>query len=354
LTFDEGVDPDIAQVQVQNRLAAAEPLLPEEVKRQGLRVFKTARNFLLMVSFISEDGSMTRNDIADYVASNVLEQVARVPGVGETQLFGSAYAMRIWLDPDRLTAFGLTPSDVAAAIREQNTQVSAGQLGGAPSVPGTAFTATITAQSRLTSEEEFRNILLRVHEDGSQVRLGDVARVELSGENFSVDSFFNGRPAASLGVRLAAGANALETAERVQEKLEELAQFFPPGLTYEIAQDRSIFVRLSIQSVVRTLIEAILLVFVVMYLFLQNIRATLVPTIAAPVVVLGVFGVLAATGFTINTLTMFGVVLAIGLLVDDAIVVVENVERIMEEEGLPPKEAAKKSMSQISSALVGI
>jgi len=354
LTFDEGVDPDIAQVQVQNRLAAAEPLLPEEVKRQGLRVFKTARNFLLMVSFISEDGSMTRNDIADYVASNVLEQVARVPGVGETQLFGSAYAMRIWLDPDRLTAFGLTPSDVAAAIREQNTQVSAGQLGGAPSVPGTAFTATITAQSRLTSEEEFRNILLRVHEDGSQVRLGDVARVELSGENFSVDSFFNGRPAASLGVRLAAGANALETAERVQEKLEELAQFFPPGLTYEIAQDRSIFVRLSIQSVVRTLIEAILLVFVVMYLFLQNIRATLVPTIAAPVVVLGVFGVLAATGFTINTLTMFGVVLAIGLLVDDAIVVVENVERIMEEEGLLPKEAAKKSMSQISSALVGI
>ena len=354
LTFEDWVDPDIAQVQVQNKLAAAEPLLPEEVKRQGLRVFKTSRNFIQIIAFISRDGSMRRNDIADYVASNVLDQIARVPGVGETQLFGSAYAMRIWLDPDKLTAFALTPGDVAAAIREQNTQLSAGQLGGTPSTPGTSFTATITAQSRLTSEEEFRDILLRVNQDGSQVRLGDVARVELSGESFATDSFFNGMPAASIGIRLAAGANALDTAEAVQKKLEELSQFFPPGLEYVTSVDRTPFVRLSIRSVVQTLIEAIVLVFLVMYLFLQNFRATVIPTIAAPVVLLGVFGVLAATGFTINTLTMFGVVLAIGLLVDDAIVVVENVERVMEEEGLPPKEAARRSMDQIGSALVGI
>jgi len=354
LTFDDWVDPDIAQVQVQNKLAAAEPLLPEEVKRQGLTVQKTSRDFLQIFAFISTDGSMARNDIADYVASNILDQIARVPGVGETQLFGSAYAMRIWLDPDKLTAFGLTPADVTAAIRQQNAQVSAGQLGGAPSVPGTALNATITAQSRLTSEAEFRAILLRVNEDGSQIRLGDVARVELTGESFETDSFYNGMPSASIGVRLATGANALDTAEAVQARLEELSAYFPPGLEYRTSVDTTPFVRLSIESVVRTLFEAILLVFLVMFLFLQNVRATLIPTIATPVVLLGVFGVLAAAGFSINSLTMFGMVLAIGLLVDDAIVVVENVERLMHEEGLSPKEATKKSMGQITSALFGM
>jgi len=354
LTFEPGVDPDIAQVQVQNKLAGATPLLPEEVQRQGLRVAKTARNFLQIHSFVSSDGSMGRVDIADFIASNVLDQIARVPGVGETQLFGSPYAMRIWLNPDKLTAFGLIPADIAASIREQNVQVSAGQLGGTPAVPGTAFNATVTAQSRLTSEAEFRNILLRVNEDGSQVRLGDVARVELTGENFSTDAMFNGKPAASLGVKLATGANALDTADAVRARIEELSQFFPPGLEFRTVVDTAPFVRLSIESVVHTLLEAIVLVFLVMFLFLQNFRATLIPTIAAPVVLLGTFGVLAAAGFTINTLTMFGMVLAIGLLVDDAIVVVENVERVMQEEDLSPKEATRKSMGQITSALFGV
>jgi len=354
LTFEDWVDPDIAQVQVQNKVAGAEPMLPEEVRRQGLSVFKTSRNFMQIFAFISEDGSMNRNDIADYVSSNIVDQVARTPGVGETQLFGSPYAMQIWLNPDKLTSYRLTPADAAAAIREQNTQLSAGQLGGTPSVPGTAFNATITAQSRLTTAEEFRDILLRVNADGSQVRLGDVARVELTGQNSDTDSFYNGMPAASLGVKLATGANALDTADAVREKLDELSEFFPPGLTYETSVDTTPFVRLSIQSVVQTLFEAILLVFLVMYLFLQNFRATLIPIIAVPVVLLGVFGVLSAMGFSINTLTMFGMVLAIGLLVDDAIVVVENVERVMDEEGLPPKEATRKSMSQITSALFGV
>ncbi len=354
LTFEPGTDPDIAQVQVQNKLATATPLLPEEVQRQGLRVAKTARNFLQIFSFVSEDGSMSRVDISDYVASNILDAVSRVPGVGETQLFGAPYAMRIWLNPDKLTAFSLTPGDVTAAVREQNAQVSAGQLGGAPALPGTAFNATITAQSRLTTAEQFRDILLRVNPDGSQVRLGDVARVELTGENFSTDSYFNGKPSASLGVKLATGANALQTADAVRARLDQLAEFFPPGLEIRTSVDTAPFVRLSIESVVHTLFEAILLVFVVMFLFLQNFRATLIPTIAAPVVLLGAFGVLMAFGFSINTLTMFGMVLAIGLLVDDAIVVVENVERVMHEEGLSPKEATRKSMGQITSALFGV
>lgn len=354
VTFEDWVNPDIAQVQVQNKVATAEPLLPEEVKRQGLRVIKTSRNFLQIYCFISKDGSMSRNDIADYVASNLVDQISRVPGVGETQLFGSPYAMRIWMIPEKLTAFNLTPGDIANAVRDQNTQVSAGQLGGLPSAPGTAFNATITAQSRLTTVEGFQKILLRVNEDGSKVRLGDVARIELTGENFDTDSYFNGAPSASLGIKLATGANALDTAKAVSARLEELRNFFPEGLTFETVVDTTPFVRLSIESVVHTLFEAIILVFLVMYLFLQNIRATLIPTIAAPVVLLGTFGVLAGAGFTINTLTMFGMVLAIGLLVDDAIVVVENVERVMAEEGLPPKEAAKKSMGEISSALLGM
>ncbi len=354
LTFEPGVDPDIAQVQVQNKLSSATNLLPEEVQRQGITVAKTTRDFLQIFSFVSEDGSMARVDIADYVASNIVDQLARVPGVGETQLFGAPYAMRIWLNPDKLTAYELTTADIAAAIRAQNAQVSAGQLGGMPAVEGQALNATITAQSRLTSEEEFRKVLVRVNRDGSQIRLGDVARVELTGENFDTDSYFNGMPSASLGVKLATGANALDTAEAVRAKLDELSKFFPQGLKYEVSVDTAPFVRLSIESVVKTLIEAIILVFLVMFLFLQNVRATLIPTIAAPVVLLGAFGVLAAFGFSINTLTMFGMVLAIGLLVDDAIVVVENVERVMVEEGLSPKEATKKSMGQITGALFGV
>ena len=354
LTFEPGTDPDIAQVQVQNKLSSATSLLPEEVQRQGITVAKTTRDFLQIFSFVSEDGSMTRVDIADYVASNIVDQVARVPGVGETQLFGAPYAMRIWLNPDKLTAYNLTVGDVATAIRAQNAQVSAGQLGGLPAVEGQALNATVTSQSRLTSEDEFRAILVRVNRDGSQIRLGDVARVQLTGENFDTDSYFNGNPSASLGVKLATGANALDTAEAVRAKLDEMAQFFPQGLKVETSIDTAPFVRLSIESVVHTLFEAIVLVFLVMYLFLQNFRATLIPTIAAPVVLLGAFGVLAAFGFSINTLTMFGMVLAIGLLVDDAIVVVENVERVMNEEGLSPKEATKKSMGQIGSALFGV
>lgn len=353
-TFEPWVNPDIAQVQVQNKVASAEPLLPEEVKRQGVTVVKTSRNFMQIFTFISRDGSMRRNDIADYVASNVVDQIARIPGVGEVQLFGAPYAMRLWIDPDKLTAFGLTPGDVASAVQVQNSQLSAGQLGGAPALPGTAFNTTITAQSRLTTPEEFRGILLRVLPDGSQVRLGDVARVELTGENAETDSWFNGMPSASLGVKLATGANALDTAEAVRAKLAELSAFYPPGLSHDITIDTTPFVKLSIEGVVHTLIEALVLVFLVMLLFLQNVRATLIPTLAAPVVILGVFAVLLAAGFTINTLTMFGVVLAIGLLVDDAIVVVENVERVMEEEHLSPKEATRKSMGQITSALFGM
>ena len=354
LTFEPGTDPDIAQVQVQNKLATATPLLPEEVQRQGLLVRKTARNFLQIFAFVSSDGSMSGVDISDYIASSIVDPLSRVPGVGETLLYGTPYAMHIWLNPDRLTAFDLTPSDVAAAIREQNTQVSAGQLGGTPSPPGTALNATITTQSRLTTEAQFRDVLLRVNPDGSQVRLGDVARVELTGENFEINNSISGKPASSLAVKLAAGANALDTAEAVRARLEELRPFFPPGLELRTILDTAPLVRLSIESVVHTLLEALVLVFLVMFLFLQNWRATLIPTIAAPVVLLGAFGVLAVAGFTINTLTMFGMVLAIGLLVDDAIVVVENVERVMAEEGLSPKEATRKSMGQITSALFGV
>ena len=354
VTFEPETNPDIAQVQVQNKLQLAMPQLPQEVQRQGVRVAKSASNFLMIAAFVSEDGSMTRNDIADYVVSTLQEPVSRVPGVGEVQAFGSQYAMRIWLDPNALTSYGLTPLDVSAAIRAQNAQVSAGQFGGSPAVVGQQLNATITAQSRLQTPEEFGAILLRVTPEGAQVRLRDVARIELAGESFEVESFYNGKPAAAMGIRLASGANALATAEAVRARLDELSAYFPEGLVTVYPVDSTPFVRISIQSVVKTLIEAIVLVFVVMYLFLQNFRATLIPTIAVPVVLLGTFGVLAAAGYSINTLTMFGMVLAIGLLVDDAIVVVENVERIMEEKRLPPREATRESMSQITGALVGI
>jgi multidrug efflux pump len=330
------------------------PQLPQEVQRQGVRVAKSVSNYLLIVGLYSSDGSMTRNDLSDYAYATLQDQISRVPGVGEVNVFGSQYAMRIWLNPDRLTQYSLTPLDVSAALQSQNAQVSAGSLGGLPAVEGQRLTATITAQTRLQTPEQFRAVLLRVNPDGSQVRLGDVARVELAGESSEIESFLNGKPSSGIGVRLAAGANALQTAKAVQARVDELSKFFPPGLKVVYPVDTTPFVRISIEEVVKTLLEAIVLVFLVMFLFLQNFRATLIPTIAVPIVLLGTFGVLSAFGFGINTLTMFGLVLAIGLLVDDAIVVVENVERVMSEEGLPPKSATRKSMTQITGALVGI
>jgi multidrug efflux pump len=354
LTFDARTDPDIAQVQVQNKLQLALSLLPQEVQRQGVQVSKSSTNFLMVIGFYSEDGSMSRIDLSDYVAANVLDVLSRVDGVGDVTLFGSQYAMRIWLDPNKLNSYKLMPSDVNAAVQAQNAQISAGQLGGTPAVEGQQLNATISAQSRLQTTDQFANILLRVNSDGSAVRLKDVARLELGSENYDIVSRFNGKPAAGLAVKLTTGANALDTAAAVRKQMTELATLFPPGMKVVFPYDTTPFVRVSIEEVVKTLVEAIILVFLVMYLFLQNFRATLIPTIAVPVVLLGTFGVLAAFGYSINTLTMFATVLAIGLLVDDAIVVVENVERVMREEGLPPKEATRKSMDQITGALVGI
>ncbi|MBC7978892.1 MAG: efflux RND transporter permease subunit, partial [Myxococcales bacterium] len=354
LTFEPGTNADIAQVQVQNKLQLAMPQLPQEVQRQGVRVAKSNRNFLLIAAFVSTDGSMQRNDISDYVASVLQDPLSRVPGVGDIQVFGAQYAMRIWLDPYKLTSFNLTSIDVSSAIQAQNAQISAGQFGGAPAVAGQQLNATITAQTRLQTPEQFGQILLRVNPNGSQVRLADVARVELTGESFEVDSTFDGVPTSGIGIRLAVGANALATADAVKQRLTELQATFPPGLEVRYPIDTTPFVRISIEEVVKTLAEAIVLVFLVMLLFLQSFRATVIPTIAVPVVLLGTMGVLSVFGYSINTLTMFGTVLAIGLLVDDAIVVVENVERVMHEEGLSPKEATRKSMDQITGALVGI
>ncbi|MCL1042978.1 efflux RND transporter permease subunit [Shewanella marisflavi] len=354
LTFNAEADPDIAQVQVQNKLQLAMPLLPQEVQAQGVKVNKSSSGFLMVLGFVSEDGSLDKNDISDYVGSNVLDPMSRVAGVGEIQLFGAQYAMRIWLDPLKLTQYNLTSLDIIASIREQNAQVSAGQLGGAPSIAGQELNATVTAQSRLQTPEEFEKIIIKSDTSGAKVFLEDVARVELGAESYSVESFYNGRPAAGIGIKLATGANALQTAELVREKVDEMKPFFPQGLEVVYPYDTTPFVEKSIEGVVHTLLEAVVLVFVIMYLFLQNFRATIIPTIAVPVVLLGTFAILSATGFSINTLTMFAMVLAIGLLVDDAIVVVENVERVMSEEGLSPIEATKKSMDQITGALVGI
>jgi multidrug efflux pump len=354
LTFLTGTDPDIAQVQVQNKLQTAMPLLPQEVQQQGVRVTKSTSGFLMVVGFVSADGRMDKYDIADYVAANVQDPLSRVGGVGQIQLFGSQYAMRVWLDANKLASYKLTTQDIVSAIRAQNAQIAAGELGGAPALPGQDVNANIVVQTRLSSPEEFREILLRVNPDGSLIRLGDVARVELGGQNYSFETEYNGRPAAGMAVSLASGANALDTATRVRERIAELQNFFPEGLEVVYPYDTTPFVKLSIEAVVKTLIEAIILVFLVMYLFLQNFRATLIPTIAVPVVLLGTFAVLAAFGYSINTLTMFAMVLAIGLLVDDAIVVVENVERVMMEDGLSPLEATRKSMSQITGALIGI
>ncbi|MCK8496674.1 efflux RND transporter permease subunit [Myxococcus fulvus] len=354
LTFANGTDPDIAQVQVQNKLQLATPLLPQAVQQQGIAVTKAASGFLQVIGFVSEDGSMGGDDIQDFVATNMVDPISRVPGVGSTQVFGTKYAMRIWLDPNKLDTYALTPTDVIGAIRGQNQQVVVGQLGGTPAVKGQQLNATVTAQDRLQTPEQFRNIVLRGNADGSVLRLGDVARVELGSEDYSVISRYNGKPATGIAVSLATGANALDTAQGVAAALKEMEPTLPKGLKAVVPFDTTPFVRVAIQGVVSTLLEAILLVFLVMYLFLQNFRATLIPTIAVPVVLLGTIGVLTALGYSANMLTMFAMVLAIGLLVDDAIVVVENVERVMSEEGLSPKEATRKSMSQITSALVGI
>ncbi|WP_038900572.1 efflux RND transporter permease subunit [Dickeya dadantii] len=354
LTFDADANPDIAQVQVQNKLQLAMPLLPQEVQQQGVSVQKSSSSFLMVLGFISDDNNMTQQDIADFVGSSIKDPISRVRGVGDTQLFGAQYAMRIWLDPDKLNNYQLTTSDVVSAIQVQNNQIAAGQLGGTPPVPGQKLNASIIAQTRLNSPEQFGNILLKVNQDGSQVRLNNVARIELGGESYSVIARYNGRPAAGLGIKLATGANALDTASAVKAEITKLQSTFPAGLKVVYPYDTTPFVKISIYEVVKTLLEAIVLVFVVMYLFLQNFRATLIPTIAVPVVLLGTFSILSAFGYSINTLTMFAMVLAIGLLVDDAIVVVENVERVMAEEGLSPKEATRKSMGQIQGALVGI
>ncbi|MBI5141363.1 MAG: efflux RND transporter permease subunit [Nitrospirae bacterium] len=354
LTFKAGTDPNIAQVQVQNKLQLATPLLPQVVQRQGIQVVKSTRNFLLIVGLVSEDGSMDRNALTDYMVSNLQDIISRVEGVGELQLFGTQNAMRIWLDPAKLHSYRLTTNDVIAAMQAQNAQISAGQFGGTPAALGQQLNATITARTLLQTPEQFGNIILRTGSDGATVRLKDVAECRIGTENYDVQSFYKGKPVGGMAIRLAAGANALDTGNRIKAKMAELSRFFPPGVQVVYPYDTTPFVKISIEEVVHTLLEAVLLVFIIMFLFLQNIRATLIPTIAVPVVLLGTLGVLAIGGFSINTLTMFALVIVIGLLVDDAIVVVENVERIMSEEGLSPHDATIKSMEQITSALIGI
>jgi len=354
LTFTTKANPDVAQMQVQNKLQLVTSLLPAMVQSTGLTVTKSSAGFLMVVGFVSTDGKMTDTDLSDYVKSTLNDTLKRIEGVSNTQLFGSGYAMRIWLDPDKLAKYALTPSDIAAAIQAQNTQVSAGQLGGLPARKGQQLNATVTAQSRLQTPEQFRSIILKSTAGGSLVRLNDVATVELGAEDYTSVSTYNGMPATGLAVNLTNGANAIRTAAAVKDVLAGLSPTFPPGMKVVYPYDTTPFVKISIEEVTRTLIEAIALVFLVMLVFLQNIRATLIPTLAVPVVLLGTFGVLSVFGYSINTLTMFAMVLAIGLLVDDAIVVVENVERVMHDEGLSPRDATRKSMGEITSALIGI
>jgi len=354
LTFAPGTDPDIAWSQVQNKVQSALPSLPDVVENQGVQVVKSTRNYLMVVGLISEDGSMDGTDLRDFAKSNLERVLARVPGVGEVEIFGGGYAMRVWLDPDKLTNYHLTVEDVLTALRTYDVEVSAGQFGGAPAVEGQRLNASIVVQNMLSTPEEFAAIPIRINPDGSAVRIGDVGRTELGTEIYDIQGEFNGKPAAGIAIRQSAGANALDTARAVRAKMEEMGRFFPAGLKVVYPHDTTPFIKVAIDEVVITLFEAILLVFLVMWLFLGNIRATLIPTIAVPVVILGTFAMLGLFGFSINMLTMFAMVLAIGLLVDDAIVVVENVERIMAEEGLPPREATAKSMDQITSALIGI
>jgi multidrug efflux pump len=354
LTFEAGTNPNEAMQEVQNQLQVAQHRLPQAVQTQGIMVTKTGDANLMMIAFVSTDNSMDKAQISDYMVSHLQEPISRVNGVGEVDAYGAQYSMRIWLDPNKLTSYQLTTDDVVSAIEAQNSQVAVGQLGGTPAVDGQTLNATLNAQSQMRTPEQFRAITLRVNSDGSVVTLGQVAKVELGSENYNYLSTYNTHPAAGMGIKLASGANELQTNENVKKRLAELQPYFPHGLKAEIAYETAPFVIASIEDVVKTLLEAILLVFLVMYLFLQNIRATLIPTIAVPVVLLGTFAILSAFGFTINTLSMFAMVLAIGLLVDDAIVVVENVERVMTEERLSPRDATRKSMGQIQGALVGI
>jgi len=354
LTFAPGTDPDLAWAKVQNKLQLAMASLPMVVQQQGVTVGKATRNYLMIVGLISEDGSMDGNDLRDYAQSNLEKVLSRVPGVGEVEEFGTQYAMRIWLNPDRLVDYNLTIDDVIAALQSYNVEVSAGQFGGAPAVAGQRLNASIIVQSMLKTPEEFAVIPIRVNPDGSIVRIRDVGRTELGTDSYDMDVLYNGKPSAGLAIRQAAGANALDTADAVKAKMKEMSRYFPPGMKVVYPYDTTPFVKVAIGEVLKTLLEAILLVFLVMWLFMGNIRATLIPTIAVPVVLLGTFAVLGFFGFSINMLTMFAMVLSIGLLVDDAIVVVENVERIMSEEGLSPRDATRKGMEQITSALIGI
>src|SRR5512137_613630 len=354
LNFKAGTDPNIAQVQVQNKLQLATPLLPQVVQRQGIQVVKSTRNFLMIVGTVSEDGSYNRYELTDYLVANIQDVVSRLEGVGEVTVFGSQNAMRIWLDPAKLNNFHLTSNDVIAAVQSQNAQVSAGQFGGSPAPQGQQLNATINARTLLQTPEQFGNIILRTGSDGSTVRLKDVAECKIGTENYDIEARYKGKPVAGMALRLAAGANAVETGNRIKAKMAELEKYFPTGVKTVYPYDSTPFVKISIKEVVETLVIAVFLVFIIMFVFLQNIRATLIPTIAVPVVLLGTMGVLSLAGFSINTLTMFALVIVIGLLVDDAIVVVENVERIMSEEGLSPHDATIKSMGQITSALWGI
>ena len=354
VTFEKGTDPDIAQVQVQNKLQQATTSLPQIVQQQGITVQKTTGSFLMVVGIVSDDPKQNANDLSDYLTTNFKEPISRIEGVGTVQVFGSEYAMRIWIDPNKLSKYAISSSELAAAIQSQNAQIAYGTLGGAPSVEGQTYSYTITGQTRLTYPEQFENIILKVNPDGTIVKLKDVAKVELGAENYNAYGRLNGKASSGLAIKLATGANALETARLVNEKIKELEEFFPVGMYSVIPFDTTPFIEVSIHSVYETLIEAIILVFFVMYLFLQNIRATIIPTIAVPVVLLGTFAIMQALSFSINTLTMFGLVLAIGLLVDDAIVVVENVERLITQENLPPRVATIKSMNQITGALIGI
>jgi HAE1 family hydrophobic/amphiphilic exporter-1 len=354
LTFTPGTDPDLAWSQVQNKLQLAMASLPDVVQRQGVKVSKSTSNYLIIVGLISEDGSMDGTDLRDYAQSNIEKVLARVKGVGEVESFGSQYAMRVWLNPDKLISYNMTITDVISALRSYNVEISAGQFGAAPAVEGQRLNASIIVQNLLKTPEEFAAIPLRINKDGSVVRVKDIGRTELGTERYDVNAMFNGKPSAAMAIRQAAGANALDTAKNIRDKMDELSEYFPQGMKVIYPYDTTPFVRVAINEVVKTLFEAIFLVFIVMYLFMGNIRATLIPTMAVPVVILGTFGVLGFFGFSINMLTMFAMVLAIGLLVDDAIVVVENVERVMTEEGLPPKEATAKSMGEITSALIGI
>jgi multidrug efflux pump len=354
ISFEPGTNPDLAQVDVQNRLARATPRLPATVTQQGVRVEKARSNFLLFTILSSDDPNFTPVDLGDYAARNVLPEIQRIPGVGQAQLFGTEAAMRVWIDPEKLVGYNLSTTDVNTAIRAQNAQVSAGSIGDLPNVPGQSVAATIVVPGQLTTPEQFGNIVLRSTPDGATVRLKDVARVELNAQSFASSARLNGKPSTGIGVQLAPSGNALETADAVRKRMGELAPYFPRGMKWEIPYDSSRFIRISITQVVVTLLEAVALVFLVMFLFLQNWRYTIIPTLVVPVALLGTFGALLALGFSINVLTMFGMVLVIGIVVDDAIVVVENVERIMSHEGLPPREATRKAMGQIQGAIVGV